>query len=137
MSQGTTLNRRIVLSARPRGAPTATDFRLESVPVPTPEAGQLLLRTLFLSLDPYMRGRMSDGPSYAAPVAIGDLMVGGTVSRVEASQHGDFKVGDLVLGYTGWQDYAVSDGKGLTALYPGDPHPSRALGCLLYTSRCV
>ena len=100
MSQSTTLNRRIVLSARPRGAPTATDFRLESVPVPTPEAGQLLLRTLFLSLDPYMRGRMSDGPSYAAPVAIGDLMVGGTVSRVEASQHGDFKVGDLAVSYT-------------------------------------
>jgi len=73
---------------------------------------------------------MSDGPSYAAPVAIGDVMVGGTVSRVEASRHGDFKVGDLVLGYTGWQDYAVSDGKGLTALHPGDHHPSRALGVL-------
>jgi NADPH-dependent curcumin reductase len=77
-----------------------------------------------------MRGRMSEGPSCAAPVAMGDVMVGGTVSRVEASHHGDFKVGDLVLGCTGRQDYAVSDGKGLTALYPGDPHPSRALGVL-------
>lgn len=130
MSQSTTLNRRVVLNARPRGAPTTADFRLASDPIPKPESGQVLLRTLYLSLDPYMRGRMSDGPSYAAPVAIGDVMVGGTVSRVEASRHGDFKVGDLVLGYTGWQDYAVSDGKGLTALHPGDPHPSRALGVL-------
>ena len=130
MSQSTSLNRRIVLNARPHGAPTAADFRLESDSVPKPEAGQVLLRTLYLSLDPYMRGRMSDGPSYAAPVAIGEVMVGGTVSRVEASLHGDFNVGELVLGYTGWQDYAVSDGKGLTALYPRDPHPSRALGVL-------
>lgn len=130
MSKNTTINRRIVLNARPRGAPTATDFRIESGPVPEPQAGEVLLRTLYLSLDPYMRGRMSDGPSYAAPVAIGDVMVGGTVSRVEASRHDDFKVGQRVLGYAGWQDYAVSDGKGLTALYPEDPHPSRALGVL-------
>jgi NADPH-dependent curcumin reductase len=130
MSQQAIVNRRIVLSARPRGAPTAADFRLENEPVPKPEAGQVLLRTLYLSLDPYMRGRMSDGPSYAAPVALGDVMVGGTVSRVEVSHHDKFKVGDLVLGYAGWQDYALSDGKGLTALYPEDPHPSRALGVL-------
>ena len=130
MSQSNPLNRRILLNARPRGVPTASDFRLENKPTPTPEAGQVLLRTLYLSLDPYMRGRMNDGPSYAAPVAIGDVMVGGTVSRVEASHQGDFKVGDLVLGSTGWQDYAVSDGKGLAALHPADDHPSRALGVL-------
>jgi NADPH-dependent curcumin reductase len=130
MSQQAIVNRRIVLNARPRGAPTAADFRLEGEPVPKPEAGQVLLRTLYLSLDPYMRGRMSDGPSYAAPVALGDVMVGGTVSRVEVSRHDTFKVGDLVLGFAGWQDYALSDGKGLTALYPEDPHPSRALGVL-------
>ena len=130
MPQNITVNRRIVLNARPQGAPMPADFRLETVPVPQPGPGQVLLRTLYLSLDPYMRGRMSDGPSYAAPVAIGDVMVGGTVSRVEASQHGDFKVGALVAGYSGWQDYAVSDGKGLTTLYPEDPHPSRALGVL-------
>ncbi len=92
--------------------------------------GQVLLRALYLSLDPYMRGRMSEGPSYAPPVALGEVMVGGTVSRVEVSRHDDFKVGALVLGYTGWQDYALSDGKELTALYPGDAHPSRALGVL-------
>jgi NADPH-dependent curcumin reductase CurA len=130
MSQSTTLNRRIVLNARPRGAPTAADFRTTSYPVPSPEDGQVLLRTLYLSLDPYMRGRMSDGSSYVAPVAIGDVMVGGTVSRVEASRNNDLKVGDLVLGYAGWQDYAVSDGKGLTVLSPGDSHPSRALGVM-------
>jgi len=130
MPQSTTINRRIVLNARPRGAPTAGDFRFENDPVPKPAAGQLLLRTLYLSLDPYMRGRMSDGPSYAAPVAVGDVMVGGTVSRVEVSRHGDFKVGELVLGYTGWQDYALSDGKGLTPISYEQRHPSRALGVL-------
>jgi NADPH-dependent curcumin reductase CurA len=130
MSQSTTINRRIVLNARPRGAPTAADFRIESDPVPVPEAGQVLLRTLYLSLDLYMRGRMSDVPSYAAPVTIGDVMVGGTVSRVEASRHSDFNVGDWVLAYTGWQDYAVSDGTGLTKLDPAMAHPSYALGVL-------
>lgn len=130
MPQSTIVNRQIVLSARPCGAPTAEDFRLEICAVPKPEAGQVLLRTLYLSLDPYMRGRMSDGPSYAPPVALGDVMVGGTVSRVEASRNVDFKVGELVLAYSGWQDYAVSDGTGLTTLYPEDPHPSRALGVL-------
>ena len=130
MPQSTTVNRRIVLNARPHGAPTAGDFRTESDPIPRPEAGQVLLRTFYLSLDPYMRGRMSDGPSYAAPVAIGEVMVGSTVSRVEVSRHRDFKVGELVLGYAGWQDYALSDGKGLTSLFPEEPHPSRALGVL-------
>lgn len=130
MTQSSTVNRRIVLNARPVGAPAAADFRLESGAVPVAGAGQVLLRTLYLSLDPYMRGRMSDGPSYATPVAIGDVMVGSTVSRVEASQHSDFKVGDLVVSYSGWQDYALSDGKGLTALLENEPHPSRALGVL-------
>ncbi len=130
MPQTATVNRRIVLNARPIGAPTARDFRLENGSVPKPGAGQVLLRTLYLSLDPYMRGRMSAGPSYAPPVAIGDVMVGATISRVELSHHGDFKVGDLVQGSNGWQDYALSDGKDLTALSPQDPHPSRALGVL-------
>jgi NADPH-dependent curcumin reductase CurA len=103
---------------------------MERDPVPPVEAGQVLLRTLYLSLDPYMRGRMSDAPSYAAPVAIGDVMIGATVSRVEVSKRSDFKVGELVLGYAGWQDYAVSDGQGLTTLYPEEPHPSHALGVL-------
>lgn len=130
MPQNTTVNRRIVLGNRPRGAPTAADFRIENASVPEPGAGQVLLRTLYLSLDPYMRGRMSDAPSYAAPVALGDVMVGGTVSRVQASGHAGFHVGDLVLGYAGWQDYALSDGKGLTTLQAEQSHPSLALGVL-------
>jgi NADPH-dependent curcumin reductase CurA len=130
MSQSPTLNRRIVLNARPQGAPTTSDFRIENGPVPVPEVGQVLLRTLYLSLDPYMRGRMSDGPSYAAPVAVGDVMVGATVSRVEASHNSGFTVGDLVLAYTGWQEYALSDGADLTKLAPAMAHPSYALGVL-------
>jgi NADPH-dependent curcumin reductase CurA len=90
----------------------------------------VLLRTVFLSLDPYMRGRMSDAASYAAPVAIGSTMVGATVCRVETSQHADYAVGDWVLAYTGWQDYAVSDGTGLTKLDPKLAQPSYALGVL-------
>ncbi len=130
MSQSTTVNRRIVLNKRPVGAPTNEDFRMETTPVPQPQVGQVLLRTLYLSLDPYMRGRMSDNPSYAAPVAIGNVMVGGTVSRVEASLNANFKVGERVLGYAGWQDYALSDGKGLTLLENEEPYPARALGVL-------
>lgn len=130
MTQSTSTNRRIVLASRPVGAPTADNFQLQQVTVPVPAAGQMLLRTLSLSLDPYMRGRMSDAPSYAPPVAIGDVMVGGTVSRVEASQHPDYKTGDLVLGYSGWQDYALSDGAGLTKLDPAMAQPAMVLGVL-------
>ncbi|CAI1555158.1 NADP-dependent oxidoreductase [Serratia marcescens] len=123
-------NRRFLLASRPHGEPTAANFRLDTVPVPQPGTGQLLLRTVYLSLDPYMRGRMSDAPSYAPPVEIGQVMVGGTVSRVEASHHPDFSVGDWVLGYDGWQDYALSDGNGLRNLGPHLSHPSRLLGVL-------
>jgi len=130
MSQSTTINRRIILNSRPVGAPTAENFRLEESAVPVPSSGQVLLRTVYLSLDPYMRGRMSDAPSYAAPVALGEAMVGGTVSRVVASQHPDFQPGSLVLAYSGWQDYALSDGTGLTRLDAQMSKPSVALGAL-------
>jgi NADPH-dependent curcumin reductase CurA len=126
----TLTNRRILLNARPQGMPQAYDFRLEHGPIPQAGPGELLLRTLLLSLDPYMRGRMSDAPSYAPPVALGALMVGSTVSRVEASQHPDFKVGELVAGANGWQDYAISDGQGLRTLPYGAQHPSHWLGVL-------
>ncbi len=124
------VNHRIVLAERPDGAPRLADFRTETLPIPVPAAGQLLTRTLYLSLDPYMRGRMSDAPSYAPPVAIGDVMVGSTVSRVEASHHAGFAAGDLVLGYSGWQEFAISDGTGLTRLDPQAKHPSQYLGVL-------
>lgn len=130
MSQSTQQNRRFLLASRPHGEPTADNFRLETTTIPQPTAGQLLLRTVYLSLDPYMRGRMSDAPSYAPPVEIGEVMVGGTVSRVVTSQHPDFKPGDWVLGYDGWQDYALSDGSGLRNLGPDQKHSSRLLGVL-------
>ncbi|HBE9081799.1 TPA: NADP-dependent oxidoreductase [Serratia fonticola] len=129
MSQQTH-HRRFVLASRPHGEPQADNFRLETNPIPQPAAGQLLLRTVYLSLDPYMRGRMSDTPSYAPPVQIGEVMVGGTVSRVQASQHPDFNVGDWVLGYDGWQSHALSDGRGLRNLGAKLDHPSRLLGVL-------
>ena len=88
----------------------------------------MLLRTEFLSLDPYMRGRMSDAPSYAPPVKIGEVMVGGTVAQVEISKLAGFKQGDWVLSSNGWQDYALSNGKGVTSLGSEPEHPSWALG---------
>jgi len=130
MSQSKSSNRQIVLNSRPIGAPTTDNFRLVETPIPTAANGQLLLRTVFLSLDPYMRGRMSDGPSYAPPLEIGEVMMGGTVSRVEVSLHPDYQAGDLVLCYCGWQDYALSDGSGLTKLGADFAHPSYALGVL-------
>lgn len=129
MSQKPSANRRIVLAARPNGMPTLQDFRLEEVALPKPAEGQLLLRTVYLSLDPYMRFRMSEEASYSPPLALGDVMVGGTVSRVVESRHPDFREGELVLGNAGWQDYALSDGQGLMRL--GDAaHPSYALSVL-------
>ena len=130
MAQSNTVNRRIVLNSRPVGAPTADNFRLAEGDIPVPAAGQVLMRTLYLSLDPYMRGRMSDAPSYAAPVAVGEVMVGGTVARVQASRHLDYQPGDLVVGYGGWQDYALADGRDLTRLDTRMAQPSLALGVL-------
>jgi len=123
-------NRRIVLASRPYGAPTADNFRLESQPLPNPIQGQMLLRTVYLSLDPYMRGRMSDAPSYAPPVMLGDVMVGSTVSRVESSQLPGFSEGDWVLSQGGWQEHSISYGEGAFNLGPQTAHPSCALGVL-------
>lgn len=130
MKQSNAINRQLTLAARPIGAPASQDFALQETAIPAPAKGEILLRTVFLSLDPYMRGRMSDAKSYADPVALGDTMVGGTVSRVHASQHPDFKAGDWVLSYSGWQDYALSNGEGLIKLDPQQVPPSYALGVL-------
>jgi len=124
------VNRRIVLARRPQGVPVAADFRLETLPVPVAGPGQVLLRTRLLSLDPYMRGRMNEGPSYAPPVALGAPMTGQTVSVVEASQLKDFARGDLVLANAGWQDYALSDGRDLQRIDPALAPPSCWLGVL-------
>ncbi len=123
-------NRRIVLASRPLGFPKTSDFRLEEAPIPAPADGEVLVRVAYLSLDPYMRGRMDSAKSYARPVEVGAVMEGGTVAVVEASRHPDHAVGDVVLSYAGWQTYAVSDGKGLTKLDPSAAPVSTALGVL-------
>jgi NADPH-dependent curcumin reductase CurA len=127
-------SRRIVLARRPVGAPQPDDFRMEGGPVPPCPPGGVLLRTLWLSLDPYMRGRMSDAPSYSPPVGIGEVMVGGTVSEVLESRVDGFRPGDLVEGRTGWQEHAAVDPAahpgGLRLLPPGPNPPSTALGIL-------
>ncbi|WP_438468921.1 NADP-dependent oxidoreductase [Vibrio vulnificus] len=123
-------NRQIVLASRPVGAPTAENFALTQSDIPTPAQGEILLRSVYLSLDPYMRGRMSDAKSYADPVGIDEVMVGGTVCQVQASNHAEFEVGEWVLAYTGWQDYALSDGEGLIKLGKQPSHPSYALGVM-------
>ena len=117
------VNRRIVLVSRPAGFPKESDFRLESCPVEEPRDGQFLVRVEYLSLDPYMRGRMSDAKSYAASVQIGECLVGGGVGRVEVSRHPKFAVGDVVVGANfGWQEYARSAAaRGSRKLMPGWP----------------
>ncbi|PTX90727.1 NADP-dependent oxidoreductase [Opitutus sp. ER46] len=130
MSSPTARNHRIVLAAHPKGRPRPEDFRLEEVAVPEPREGEVLLRTLDLSLDPYMRGLMNPiGPSYAPAVKIGDPMAGGTINRIVASRHPRLRVGELVVGSAGWQEYATSNGQGLIPLGQM-PHPSLALGGL-------
>lgn len=122
-------NTRIVLASRPRGEPTADNFRLERVPLPTPGPGQLLLRNRYLSLDPYMRGRMDAGRSYAAPVEIDDVMEGRTVSEVLESHHPDYAAGDRVLASGGWQTHAVVGEKQLIRKLHDDGLPlSTTLG---------
>ena len=126
----THVNRRIVLAARPHGEPNASHFRLEEARMPVAKAGEVLLANRYLSLDPYMRGRMSAAKSYAEPVAIGDTMVGATVAEVVESQHPDYRVGETVVGFGGWQDFAVSDGRGLRRLDPDAAPVTTALGIL-------
>jgi NADPH-dependent curcumin reductase CurA len=124
------VNRRIVLASRPDGEPQLTDFRLETVDMPQAPDGALLLKTKLLSLDPYMRWRMNDAPSYAPPVALGETMVGSTVSEIVVSRNPDFKEGELVLGRSGWQEFALSDGVGLRRLDEAQAPVSTALGIL-------
>ncbi|MGO4908318.1 NADP-dependent oxidoreductase [Pseudorhodobacter sp. W20_MBD10_FR17] len=130
MTQTTTTNRQLVLAERPKGEPTKDTLKLIESAVPVAGAGQMLLRTEFLSLDPYMRGRMSDAPSYAAPVEIGAPMVGGTVAQVVSTNLDGFAKDDWVVSFNGWQDYALSDGTGVTKLGANPEHLSWALGIL-------
>jgi NADPH-dependent curcumin reductase len=124
------MNRQIRLKSRPTGQPTVEDFEAADGPMPAPQDGDVLRRTIYLSLDPYMRGRMSDGPSYATPVDIGGVMGGHTVSEVVESRHPGFTKGDFVAGYDGWQEYGASNGKDLHTLDPKAVPISTAIGVL-------
>ena len=126
----TQVNRQIQLAAHPNGFPKDTDFRMVEGPVPSPDAGQMLCQTVYLSLDPYMRGRMNARLSYAKGVAVGEVMTAGTVSRVTESKLDGFAVGDFVLTGNGWQDYALSDGRGVRKLDPAEAPISTAVGVL-------
>ena len=123
-------NRQILLANRPVGMPKASDFLLNETSIPTPVDGQVLCETLYLSLDPYMRGRMSPSKSYAKPVEINEVMTGGTVGKVIESRDPNLKAGDIVFGYGGWQDYWVHNGKTLKNVDPDIAPISTATGVL-------
>ena len=123
-------SRRVILKNRPVGAPKPSDFEIVEQPLPAPKDGEMLCRTIYLSLDPYMRGRISGVKSYAKGVDPGELMVGGTVGEVMESKHPSFKPGDFVQGYDGWQTHAVSNGAGVRKLDPAQAPISTALGVL-------
>jgi len=123
-------NRQIVLAARPEGLPKASDFRLIESETSAPGDGQLLVKTNFLSVDPYMRGRISEMKSYADPVALGEVMVGGTVGTVVESKHRRYRPGDVIVGDWGWQEYALSDGKQVQRFDTSLAPISTALGVL-------
>lgn len=125
-----TLNTQVLLARRPEGPVREDDFTIARTPIPTPGAGEVLLRHLWLSLDPYQRGRMSAAKSYAAPVAIGAVMECRAVARVEASNDPALSPGDIVLGAYGWQEWSVAPAKGLMRLDPAEAPVQTALGIL-------
>lgn len=121
---------RIVLASRPQGAPVDDNFRLETVDMPEPGEGEVLVRVHYISLDPYMRGRMNDAKSYAAPVPLGGTMEGGGVGEVIASRSPDFKPGDLAFGMFGWASHAVQPAQLMRKLDPAHGPVTAALGVL-------
>ena len=123
-------NQRVLLAARPVGAPKPSDFRVDEVELTEPKDGELLIRNLYLSLDPYMRGRMNDAKSYAASVELGAVMIGGTVGEVVASKHAGFKPGDTIVGSLGWQTHAISNGAGLMKVDPARAPITAYLGAV-------
>ncbi|MEM7123542.1 MAG: NADP-dependent oxidoreductase [Pseudomonadota bacterium] len=126
----TTTNRQITLAKRPVGLPTDDDLKLVEGPLPEPGEGEALVRTIYLSLDPYMRGMMDDAESYEAPIGLGEVIVGGTVGEVVESKSSAVAVGEVVEAYSGWQDYAVFPGNHLRKLDPTLAPLTTALGVL-------
>lgn len=125
-----TQNHRIVLAARPDGMPGSECFRSEAVAIPEAKGGELLLRTREISVDPYVRGRMNDGPSYAPPIALGEPICGEAVCEVVESRDSRFRVGQPVLAHTGWQEYAVLPSSSVRMCDTGEAPRSWALGVL-------
>jgi NADPH-dependent curcumin reductase CurA len=123
-------NRQVVLRSRPVGKPSLENFEVVSTPVPKLPPDGVLRRTIYLSLDPYMRGRMSEGPSYATPVGLGQVMVGGTVAQVLDSRNPGFAAGDFVAAYDGWQEFGISTGTDIRKLDPATAPISTAQGVL-------
>ena len=122
--------KQFVLASRPHGAPSAANFRLEQVPMPALPRGGLLLRVLYLSLDPYMRGRMDDRKSYAKPVSVGEVMTGESVCEVIASDRAGYTKGDIVLAHTGWRTHAAWEGPNPRKLDPKLAPITTGLGIL-------
>ncbi len=125
-----TITRQWLLARRPQGAAQAEDFQLVERELPAPADGEVLVRNHFLSLDPYMRGRMDDNKSYAAPQPLGEVMVGSTAGEVLVSRNSRFAAGDFVVGYFGWQTHGLSDGKGLSKVDAQRVPLSAYLGCV-------
>lgn len=123
-------NRKIILVSRPKGMPEQANFSLSESPVPQIKEGEVLIRSLYLTVDPYMRGRMNDRPSYIAPFQLNQPPVGGVVGKVIESKNPGFKVGDVVEGFLEWADYSVSNGKELQKVDPQLAPVSTALGVL-------
>ena len=130
MPQESNINRRVVLAQRPNGLPDKSTLKLETTVLPQAGPGEMLLRTSYLSLDPYMRGRMNDTKSYAEPVKLGEVMTGQVIAQVVDTNCDGFEAGDYVLAGSGWQDYAVSDGVGIRNLGKSPENPSWFLGIL-------
>jgi len=124
------INRQWLLANRPAGEPSESDFEMVERSVPEPGEGEFVARALYLSLDPYMRGRMRDVKSYAAPAVLGEVMVGGVVSQVIASKNAAFAMGDIIQGNFGWQEYAASDGTGVQMIDASLAPISTAVGIL-------
>jgi len=122
--------RQIVLAARPKGMPTATTFSLRDIVLPTLKDGQVLIRMLYASVDPYMRGRMNDMKSYVPPFVVGEAITGGVVGEIIESQNDKFAVGDIVMGELPWQEISLSNGTGLLPLDPSKAPLSATLGVL-------
>ena len=123
-------NRQVLLKRRPGGAPAGDDFEIVDAPIPDPADGEALVRGIYLSLDPYMRGRMSAARSYARPVDVGTVMEGRVVGQIERSRDQGFRAGDYVLGSYGWQLYSAVPANGLVKLEPNEAPLSTALGVL-------